>query len=236
MNKKYLLTNTSFSQLNDEEMPREKALARGIRSLSDEELMALIFGTGLKGMSVIEMSRMILNDNEGHISRIAGMDTKEFVKRYKGIGPAKALLVLGALELGRRAAKDAAEMSEQRILSSQVAYDIMRYDLESLDHEEFWVLLMNNSAVVIAKEFIAAGGQTATAVDVRIIMRKALERKATRMIIFHNHPSGNNKPSIQDDALTRKIKEAAALFDIRLDDHIIITPHSYFSYTDNSRL
>ena len=232
----YRLTKTSFTTLADDQMPREKALAGGIRSLTDIELMAILFGTGLKGVSVLEMSQGILDDNEGHLSRIADMKPDEFSKRYKGIGPAKALTLLAGIELGLRAAHDAANMPKTQITSSKIAYDLMRPQLEDLDHEEFWVLLLNNAATVISKEFIASGGQTATVVDIRILMRRALDNKATRMIIFHNHPSGNLRPSMQDDSLTKKIKEAASLFDIKLDDHIIISPASYYSYNDMGRI
>ena len=232
----YPQTTTSFSKLADEERPREKALAHGLKALTDTELMAMIFGTGIKGVSVLEMVEGIINDNDGHLSVIAEMGPKEFMRRYKGIGPAKALTLLAGIELGVRAAKDAASMPMKSITSSDMAYAIMREHLEALDHEEFWMLLMNNSAVVIAKEFIASGGTAATVVDVKIIIRRALDSRACRLILFHNHPSGNPRPSIQDDALTRKIKEAAALFDIRVDDHIIVTPNSYYSYNDNGRM
>ncbi|MDO5395006.1 MAG: DNA repair protein RadC [Bacteroidales bacterium] len=232
----YRLTKTSFTTLADDQMPREKALAGGIRSLTDIELMAILFGTGLKGVSVLEMSQGILDDNDGHLSLIADMKPDEFSKRYKGIGPAKALTLLAGIELGLRAAHDAANMPKAQITSSKIAYDLMRPQLERLDHEEFWVLLLNNAATVISKEFIASGGQTSTVVDIRILMRRALDNKATRMILFHNHPSGNLRPSMQDDSLTKKIKEAAALFDIKLDDHIIISPASYYSYNDMGRI
>lgn len=230
------LTTTSIANLADDQLPREKALTFGIKSLSDTELMAIIFGTGMKGVSVLEMSQNILTDNKGHLSDIAAMSPKAFSERYKGIGPAKALTLLAGIELGLRAAGDAARKQKNPITSSKFAYELMRSRLQDLDHEEFWALMMNNSAIPVAETFIASGGQTATVVDIKILIRKALENKAVRMIVFHNHPSGNNRPSAQDDALTRKINEAAKLLDIRLDDHIIITPTDYFSYNDNGRL
>lgn len=156
--------------------------------------------------------------------------------KYKGIGPAKAITLLAALELGMRSAKDATEIQYKQITSSDAAAALMRQHFQALDHEQFWVLLMNNSAKVIRELCVAKGGQTATIVDVKMIMRAALEAKATRIIAFHNHPSGNLRPSMQDDSITRKIKAAAELFDMRLDDHIIISDNGYFSYNDEGRL
>lgn len=225
-----------MSLLADDQLPREKAMAHGLKSLSDTELMAIIFGTGMKGLSVIEMSQNILNCNNGHLSDIAAMSPKDFCKQYKGIGPAKALTLLAGIELGLRAAADAAKKPKTPITSSDSAYQIMRQHIQNLDHEEFWVLMMNNAAIPVAEVQIASGGQTATVVDIKILLRKALEYKATRMIVFHNHPSGNPHPSMQDDSLTKKIREAAKLLDIRLDDHIIITPSAYYSYNDNGRI
>ena len=232
----YIKSTTSFTQLNEDERPREKALKYGIRSLKDNELMAIIFSTGTQGRSVLEMSQDILDDNDGHLSKVANIDAADFLKRYKGIGPAKALTLLAGLELGRRAARDAANLPNAAITSSLIAYNVMHEHLANLDHEEFWVLMLTNGATVISKEFISSGGQTATVVDVKIIMRRALEQKATRMILFHNHPSGTLRPSMQDDTLTKRIKNAAQLFDIRVDDHIIISAKGYFSYNDNNLL
>ena len=235
MAKKYL-TTTSFSELAEAEMPREKALRHGLATLTDAELMAIIFGTGIKGVSVLEMARQILDAHEHHLSQIAALSAQDFMKAHKGIGPAKALTLLCGIELGIRAARDAASMPEPQILSSQAAYQYMKDQLATLDHEEFWALFLSNSAKVISKQFIASGGQASTIVDNKILMRRALESKCARMIIFHNHPSGTLKPSMQDDNLTRKIKQAAEIFDIRVDDHIIITPKFYYSYNDEGRL
>ena len=233
--KNYLVTTTSFAQLNEGDRPREKALKEGIASLSDTELLAILFGTGTAGCSVIEMAQNILEQNEGHLSRITDTTPAELSKQYKGIGLAKAVIILGALELGRRAARDAATIVKP-LRSSVDAYNIMRFEMEELDHEEFWAVMLSNSGLPICSERICVGGMTATIVDLRIIMRKALQTKATRMILYHNHPSGNLKPSMQDDMVTRKIKNAAKLFDIRVDDHIIIGKGTYYSYSDQGRM
>lgn len=236
MAKSYLATNTSFRQLSEDERPREKAMNHGIASLSDAELLSLLFGTGTAGRSVLDMAEEIIHDNEGHLWRLAGMDTREIVRKYKGIGIAKAILIAGALELGRRAFKDALTCPQNSITSSRMAYEAMREAMEGLDHEEFHVLFLSNAGVEIAREIIGVGGQSATVVDVKIIARKALEHKATRVILFHNHPSGTLRPSIQDDSLTSKIRRGLELLDIRVDDHIIISSKGYFSYNDEGRL
>lgn len=232
----YTSSNTLIRFLADDEKPREKALLHGVKSLTNVELMAIVFSTGLKGKSVLDLSREILSDNDNHLSLVAHLSPQDFVNRYKGIGPAKAITLLAALELGMRSAKDATEIQYKQICSSDAAAALMRQHFQNLDHEEFWILLMNNSAKVLREQCVAKGGQTATVVDVKVIMRLALEMRATRMIVFHNHPSGNLKPSTQDDSITRKIKSAAEIFDIRLDDHIIISDTGYYSYNDEGRL
>lgn len=232
----YSTASVPMQFLADDERPREKALKNGISSLSDHELMAIIFGTGVHGKSVLDLCRDILNDHNGHLSMIAAMSTQDFIKQYRGIGPAKALTLLAGLELGRRAVKDAASMPQQQINTAEMAYALMRDKLGSLDHEEFHTLMMDNAAHVISIEFIASGGQTATVVDVRMVIRRALEQRATRMILFHNHPSGNLRPSMQDDAITSKIHDAAKLFDIRLDDHLIVSDRGFYSYHNQGKL
>lgn len=225
-----------IKEMSSEERPREKAMRYGIKSLTDTELMAIIFSTGLKGKSVIELSRDILSDNDNHLSKVARLSVNEMLKRYKGIGPAKAITLLAALELGSRSAADAAKIDNPAILSSEMAYKLMKHHFERLDHEEFWVLLLSQSGRVLREVKIGQGGITGTAVDVKLIMRAAIEHLASAMIVFHNHPSGTLRPSHQDDAITKKIGDAARLIDTRLNDHIIITDASYYSYNDEGRL
>ena len=225
-----------IKEMSSDERPREKAMRHGIKSLTDTELMAIIFSTGLKGKSVIELSRDILSDNHNHLSMVARLSVNEMLKRYKGIGPAKAITLLAALELGSRSAADAARIDNPPVLSSDMAYKLMKHHFERLDHEEFWVLLLAQSGRAIREIKIGQGGVTGTAVDVKLIMRAAIEHLASAMIVFHNHPSGTLRPSPQDDAITRKIAEAAKLIDTRLNDHIIITDGAYFSYNDQGRL
>lgn len=225
-----------IKEMANEERPREKAIRSGIKSLTDPELMAIIFSTGLKGKSVIELSREILDDNAGHLSKVARLSVKEMLKRYKGIGPAKALTLLAALELGSRSAADAAKIDTPTISSSEAAYKLMHHHFDRLDHEEFWVLLLSQAGKPIEEIKIGQGGVTGTSVDTKLILRSAIEHLASAIILFHNHPSGTLRPSHQDDALTAKIKEGAKLIDTRVHDHIIVTDGGYYSYNDEGRL
>jgi DNA repair protein RadC len=219
-----------------EQRPREKAIKHGIATLSDEELIAIIFSTGIKGKSVIELSHDILTDNNCHLSKVARLSVRDFLNRYKGIGPAKAVTLLAALELGKRAAHDEITAKKTVISSSAIAYDIMKHHFINLNHEEFWIMLLSQAGKVLREVKIAQGGVTSTIVDVKIIMKEALSELASSIILFHNHPSGQLKPSSVDDNLTQKIISAAKLLDIRVNDHIIITDGGYYSYNDNNRL
>ena len=221
-----------IAQMAEDDRPREKALKKGIKSLSDAELMALIFGTGIKGKSVVQLCAEILEEYRGHLSKITTMDAREFMNRHKGIGPAKSLTLMAALELGVRAAADAVVVDDPQMSSSITAYKYMYPFLSDLNHEEFWVLLLKRNLKPLREFRVGQGGLTETVVDVRLIMREALLDKASGMILFHNHPSGSLKPSQPDIALTRRIVDAARYFDIRVLDHIVIGGSSYLSFND----
>lgn len=220
----------------DDQRPREKALTHGIKSLSDAELMAIIFSTGIKGKSVVQMCEEILADNDRHISRVASMDVKQFIDRYKGIGPAKALTMLAALELGARSAADAVKIEDPAINSSKIAHRYMQRYLFGLDHEEFWVLLLKNNLRAIRPVRISIGGITFTAVDVKIVIREAILAGASSIMLFHNHPSGTREASIEDIKLTWRICDAARLLDIRVLDHIIFCGNDFFSLHDEGKM
>lgn len=218
--------------MSKELLPREKALANGMKVLSDAELMAILFGTGIQGKDVFALCREILQEHEGHLSRVARMSAHEFMERYKGIGPAKALTLLAGLELGVRAAADELMSEDPKITGSRVAFEYMHHNMYNLDHEEFWVLLLKNNLRPLRAFKAGQGGLSMTAVDVKIVVREALVSNSTAMMLFHNHPSGELRPSSHDAALTKKIVNAAALFDIRVLDHIIIGRNEYFSFHD----
>lgn len=223
-------------EMSEDQRPREKALRQGIKSLSDAELMAILFGTGMRGKSVISLSEEILRDNSHHLSKVARLSVKDFMNRYKGVGMAKAISILAALELGSRAAADAASISQPVINNAKIAAEVMRHHFERLPHEEFWIMLLSQSGKSIREECVSRGGISLTAVDVRLILKCAIENYASAIILFHNHPSGTLKPSPQDDNLTRKVCEAAKLLDLRVNDHIIITDAGHYSYHDNGRM
>lgn len=220
----------------EDDRPREKALRSGIKSLSDAELMAIIFGTGMKGKSVIQLSEEILRDNDRHLSVVARLSVKDFINRYKGMGTAKAISLLAALELGSRSAADAVSISRPKINSPKVAADIMRRHFANIPVEEFWIMLLNQGGYIIKEIRISQGGVSATVVDVRIILRHIVENLASSVILFHNHPSGSLKPSPQDDTLTRRICNGAAAVGARVNDHIIISDSGFYSYADSGHL
>ena len=216
--------------------PREKALALGMKALSDEELMAIVFGTGIRGKGVVAMCEDILKAHNGHISEIARMNARDFMKAHKGIGPAKALTLLAGIELGVRAAADAIKVEEPELSSSQQAFDYMHHHLYNLPHEEFWVLLLKQNNRPLREFKVGQGGLTMTVADPRIILREALLSNSPAIMLFHNHPSGALKASRQDISLTEKIVAAAAMLEIRVLDHIIVGTNAYFSFHDEGLL
>ena len=220
----------------EEQRPREKALRQGIKSLSNAELLAILFGTGLRGKSVLQLSDEILADNGNHISKVARLSIRDFMNRYKGIGEAKAISILAALELGSRSVADAASLSHPVINCSESAVNVMKHHFSNLPHEEFWIMLLSQAGKVLREICVSRGGINLTAVDVKIILKHASENYATSMILFHNHPSGTLVPSPQDDNLTRRICTGAKAIDVRVNDHIIITDGGYYSYHGNGRL
>lgn len=219
-----------------EALPREKALREGIKSLSDRELMAIIFGTGIQGKNVLELCQDIICDNNGHLSQLLSMEPAEIVSRYKGVGIAKALNLLAALELGVRVGADAIKISKPVFSSSRNSFEFMKDVFYNVDHEEFWVVLLNRANHLIKRVRISQGGLAATVVDARIIIREAILSKASSIILFHNHPSGNLTASAQDIALTKKLKDAANYFDINVLDHLIIHNDRYYSFCDDGRM
>lgn len=229
------IENYRVCDLPEDDKPREKAMLHGIQSLSTAELVAIILGSGMAGKSVLSLARDILTDNNNNVFTVSQMSIDELCSRYKGIGPAKAISLKAAFELGTRAVDDAATLPV-RITSSKDIHELMRQKLQLLDHEEFWILHLSRANRVIARECVSRGGTTATVVDNKIILKSALNKLSSAIILVHNHPSGNLQPSVQDDRITRYIKDGAALLDIRVLDHIIISPTGYYSYSDQGRL
>ena len=218
----------------EQDRPREKALAQGVASLTNAELLATLIGSGQPGESVVDLCRRILHDNDDKLYKLARMRLPE-LKRYSGIGEVKAINILAALELGRRLENE--EFMEQpQITSSEKAFKLLRRLLGHLDHERLMILVLDRAKHVIRECGVSDGGLSATVGDVKIIMRMAIENGADSIILAHNHPSNNASPSHQDDALTQKVKEAGSVLDVPLIDHIIVTQGRYYSYMENGRL
>ncbi len=217
-----------------EDRPREKMMLHGIRALSNAELIAILIGSGNLEETAVELSQRILNSVDNSLNKLGkyGLDD---LKQFKGIGEAKAITIMAALEIGRRR-RDEELPKRPSIGGSRDVYNLVRGRMLDLPHEEFWVLLLNRANRVIDTLRISQGGTAATVVDVKIIMRSALQQLASGIILCHNHPSNNLQPSRQDDAITRKIKEAAQLFEISVLDHLVITEDGYYSYADEGHL
>jgi len=217
-----------------EDRPREKLLYKGISSLSDAELLAILIGSGSNDKSAVDLAREILNIASNNLNQLGKLDLHDLVK-LKGIGTAKAIIIMSALELGRRR-KSAEIIESAKIRSSNDVYTVFNPLLADLTHEEFWLLYLNRSNKILSRHKLSQGGISGTITDVRLIIKKAIELLASSIIICHNHPSGNPDPSEADNRITNKIKEAAGYFDISLLDHIIVTDNGYYSYADNGAL
>ena len=229
-------TSVRIQDLGNDEKPREKALSQGIRALTDSELLAIIFGGGLPGMSVVDMARNILHDCDNRIDNLARLSMNELMSKYKGVGQAKAASLAAAFELGRRNREQAVGNVMPAIRSSADVVSLMSPLLEQLDYEEFWVLMLTRSNKVKYKRCVSQGGTAATVVDVKLLLKRAIDCLAESIVLVHNHPSGNRNPSVEDDNLTRKIKDGAAYLGIKVLDHVIIARGESYSYNDEGRL
>ena len=213
-----------------DDRPREKLLTKGKAVLSDAELIAILIGSGNREESAVALSKRILKSIDGNINELAKLSVEKLTS-FKGIGEAKAIAIITALELGKRRQMEIA-LEKPKITSSKAVFNLMQPIIGDLEHEEFWVLFLNNSNKVLTKNQISKGGITATIVDVRLLFKKALEFASVGIIVCHNHPSGKLEPSNADKQLTQKIKKAGDTLDIKLLDHLIITEKTYFSFAD----
>jgi len=221
----------SIKNWSEDDRPREKMLLKGRQALSDSELLAIIIGSGSRGESAVDLSKRILRDHNDNFSELGRISIKDLIKKYKGIGEAKAINIVAALELGRRRSENG-PYERKKITCSRDAYIILQPYLEDLYVEEFYVILLNRSNQVIKVENISKGGIHATLVDVRIVIKAAIENNAVSIILAHNHPSGALKPSQEDIKITQKLKEGCRLIDIAIADHIIVGHQAYYSFAD----
>ena len=219
---------------SEQERPREKLFFNGRLALTDTELLAILIGSGNQKETALCIARKILSNTDYSLNDLSKLSVHKLMK-FRGIGKVKALTIIAALELGRRQ-RNQNVITAFKLNSSQSVFDLMQPILGDLDHEEFWILLLNNANKLKYKWQLSIGGITATLVDVRLIYKKALEIGATSIILCHNHPSGNLKPSQSDMMLTKKIMKGAKLLDVKILDHVIVTEKSFFSFADEGRL
>lgn len=227
------MSETSFFPItnwSEDDKPREKLMLKGKSILSDAELIAILIGSGSRNESAVDLSKRILASVDHNLNALGKLSIAQLMN-FKGIGEAKAISIIAAMELGRRRRnEDAIELT--KITSSKVVFDIMQPIIGELPHEEFWVLFLNNSNKILFKTQLSKGGMTGTLVDVRIIFKLAFEQNATAIILTHNHPSGKLQASDADIQITKKVKTAGQQLDIPVLDHIIITETSYYSFVD----
>ena len=224
----------SIKQWSATDQPREKLLHLGAKTLSEAELIAILMRAGTRNRSAVDVAKDLMSQHENSIAALAKLTVHELMK-IKGIGTAKAVSIAAALELGRRRATETAQQKNQ-ISSSVDVYELIHSRMRDLTREEFWIILLDRRSKVIAVEEIHIGGMSAMVVDPKIIFQKALERKASSVILSHNHPSGSPSPSMEDIRLTEKVKLAGSYIDIRVLDHIIIGEGSYYSFADEGKI
>ncbi len=218
----------------EEDRPREKLSIQGRRSLSDAELIAILIGSGNKEESAVELSKRILYSCDNDLNQLARLSIAE-LSRFKGIAGAKAITIIAALELGRRR-RESASTNKTQVKDSIDVYEFIAPCFKDLNHEEFWVLVLNRANIITSRHLISKGGQSGTIADPKIIFNIALENHASSLILSHNHPSGNLKPSNADIELTRKLKSAGMFLDIPILDHLIITDNGFMSFADEGML
>ncbi len=220
-----------LKELCADEMPREKMLSKGAAALSNTDLLAILLRTGRNGMNVIDLARELLKSGNGTLAAIAEMNIEKLC-RIRGVGPGKAITVAAAFELGRRAATESAQDTCKQMDSPRKVFSIMSPITRDLDHEECWILLLNKANRLIAKEMVSSGGLDSTVIDNKAIIRRAIDKKASAVILVHNHPSGSAMPSNADITQTQMLGKALKTCDLALLDHVIIARNSYYSFAD----
>jgi len=230
------MENNSFPITNwsEDDRPREKLKQKGKAALSDAELIAILIGSGSRNESAVELSKRILSSVDNNLNALGKLSIQQLIG-FKGIGEAKAIAIIAAMDLGRRRRGEEA-LELKKITSSKMIFEIMQPVIGELPHEEFWIIYVNNSNRVLSKSQLSKGGITATLVDVRLIFKNVLEIGATGIVLCHNHPSGALRASDADIKITKKIKIAAESLDISVLDHLIVGEHGYFSFADEGIL
>lgn len=219
----------------EEDRPREKLLMKGVQTLSDAELLAILIGSGNKNETAVELSQRILHFVKNNLNSLGRLSINELINNFNGIGEAKAITIIAALELGRRR-KDSEREKMAQIKSSIDIFNLFQPILGDLPHEESWILLLNSANKIIKRLQVSKGGLNGITIDIRMIMKESIESLATGIILVHNHPSGNLTPSREDDDITTKLSVASSFVDIQMIDHVIITDDGFYSYKDENRI
>ncbi len=226
--------NFSIKEWSEADRPREKLLEKGKKALTDAELMAILIGSGNREESAVSLCKRILASVDNNLNNVSRLTVAQLIK-FKGIGQAKAITIVAGLELGRR--QQLQETPIQPVIkSSNTVFTYMQPLLGNLEHEEFWVLFLNNSNKVLQRKMMSSGGQTGTFIDVKLIFKSTLEISAIAIILCHNHPSGKLTPSQADLQITEKIKQGAETLSLKVLDHLIVTEKDYYSFADNGVL
>jgi DNA repair protein RadC len=223
----------NIKQWAEEDRPREKLLLKGKSALSNAELLGILIGSGTKELTAVDLAKMILDKSNNDLNKIARLSVQD-LKKFKGIGDARAINIVSAIELGRRRTSD--DIAVKKITRASDVYECMKPELSDLGHEEFWLLLLNRANGIIKKQPISQGGVSGTVADPKLIFNHALNHLASSVILVHNHPSGNTKPSEADKRLTNQLAEAGKLLEIAVLDHIIFTDNSFFSFAEENLL
>lgn len=219
----------------EDDRPREKMLRKGSVSLSDAELLAILIGSGNRDESAVELSRRIMRESHDNINELAQLTVNDLCKSFKGIGEAKAITIMAALELGKRR-KTSEFLERKKITSSIDLFELFEPQLVDLPHEEFWIGLLNGVNKVIEIKRLTQGGTRQTVVDIPMMLKLALEKSAQTIVVAHNHPSGQNRPSLEDQQITNNIKDGCKAIGISFIDHIIIARGEYYSFADEGKM
>lgn len=224
---------SSIKNWSIDDRPREKLIEKGPQSLSNAELLAILLGSGSKNESAVDLAKRILKYAQNNLSDLSRLGIEDLTQ-FKGVGEAKAVTLCSAFEVARRRKEEV--VTHVKICSAKDVYNLISPYVSDLNHEEFWVIYLNRANIVLRKEKVSSGGVSGTVVDQKIILKKALLHLASSIILVHNHPSGNLKPSLADKKVTQKMKLACEMLEINLVDHLIIARNAYYSFADESDL
>ena len=220
-----------IKELCPEERPREKMRLKGVKALSNAELLAILLGSGTGGKSVVDIAQEVMASAGGRLALLTAMPLEKLVT-VKGIGEARAITIAAALELGRRSFEEMSVIDKKAVTSPELVYQLMLPLMKNLDHEECWVLLLNRAGFLIAKEMVTSGSMESTPVDTGRILKKAIEKQCAHVILVHNHPSGSPIPGEADIRQTERLRKALSAVEIHLMDHVVVEEDSFFSFAD----